>query len=132
MQAIMPDTVYRLHNIAVMLLRDGSSGIRISVESRKIATRDFQPYAMPRREHIRRGTQVYVHLVSGTRVHQDRRLERLTVASPQNSVRNDRGHTIGRNVDQLRREVRVTRCRRDKGLQRDVTCHFDGVVERGG
>ena len=63
MRRVVEDAIDRRPVVTGSFARDFPAGVTVAIESREVAARHLQPYAVARKKHVRRGPQIEVQLV---------------------------------------------------------------------
>jgi hypothetical protein len=98
----------------VRFVRNGCPCIRISIETRKIAARYFQPNTMAGQKHVARHPCIDFDAVNRTRFREFRLFEAVPVSEPENTIRQVARVTVREDVHQFCRKVGIRSARRDE------------------
>src|ERR1700731_2546185 len=81
--------------------------IEIAIEARKIAAGNFQAQRVTAQKDVARGPKIEGYFVDLSRVHQNGMLGEPTVAHAKDTFGEILRESIGRDVEEFRREVRI-------------------------
>ena len=83
------------------------AGIEIAIEAREIAAGNLQAQGVAAEKHVGGGPEIEGNFIDLARIHQGGVFRGTTIAHAQNALGKILGEAVGRNVDELCREVGI-------------------------